>query len=135
MKAQTFYLCRIEKEKRTRIKISFEKSLAMAIFVTCHPPKSAGLPFTWEITTASWQTEVEGERNIVEQMLSTYQKEEMRNFKVAISEATKYNKRLIKEKKLSDETQAPRPRFIGYTPIISTEEIIKKVVSFKESRS
>ncbi len=169
MNNKLLYLCQIRKDKRTRIKVCFEESLAKATLVTCHVPEYAGMSFAWEINEVVWNLAVEEEKKIFEQFLFACQKEEIRNFKIAFEEGIKFNKRCVKQNKLEREAAGKKnyyvpvrekdsfdkpffhssnlsvkkkiitqetnlPRFIDYTPVISVEEIIAKILTIKEGR-
>lgn len=108
MNNQTLYLAKIEKQKRTRIKICFEGPLAMAVFVACYPPANAGSGFTWEIKEAQWDLTNEEEKRSFEQFINGCQKEVNRNFRIAMEEALKFGKFISRLKKLEEEIQGEK---------------------------
>ena len=147
MKDEALYLALIEKEKRARVKICFEGSFANAIIALCHSPKIAEMSFTWEIKTINWNLEIEEERKDFEVFLAACQKEESRNFKIAVGEAMTYSKRVTEQKKLETKNFNPSsykssassryklpstlPRYINHTPLVPKEEIIAKILKLQ----
>lgn len=146
MNEVSLYLCQVEKEKRTRIKVYFEGAVANAILVTCYAPKIGGRSFTWEIKQLNWNLETAKDKDGFRQFILSCQKEDSRNYKIAMEEAIQFNKPPTQSKKLgkkytttnqfcsgASSKKTIAPQYTGYVPLVSKEEIITRILQLHPS--
>ena len=125
------YLFKPEKDKRTRIELFIQNSVATATIVTCYNPTGIG-SFNWEIKNLSWCFEDHQQLQEYWQFIQGFKQDEKRFFKEALSNAVEF-RRKPSARRL--QAYAVKPKLLktpDYNPLLSKEEVIMKIQSARQ---
>jgi hypothetical protein len=129
-----FYLRRIERAKRTRLRVTEEGSVATVFIVIYYQPEKSDLPGTWSLDDKVFNLANTNQANDYREFIKGFEKCAKSEYRFAFAEANKANRHLDSSPQVFEmvkNDQSKEPTNSEYP--IPAKIIVKKIEAFMRS--